>query len=115
MDHITSVYDLANPTGIRSVKFINAKRGLAKVRSGNWRRNFKDRDYDGMTRIGTALKTKILDQFVWREEMKKPLLVMIITDGEVSSWSIPKFYSTVRTKSLLYLRRRVNGEGCWKM
>lgn len=85
MAEITSVYDLANPQGIRSVKFINSKKGLANIRRGNLRRNFAAMKFDGMTRIGTALREKILAQYVWANPMTKPLLVMIITDGEVSS------------------------------
>lgn len=85
MQGITSVYDLANPNGIRAVKFINAKQGIRNYKNKSWKKNFGTRRYDGMTRIGTALKAKILDQLVWKDPMTKPLLVMIITDGDVSS------------------------------
>lgn len=93
MDEITAIYDLANPTGIRAIKFLNAKKGLLNVRNKNWKKNFKGLRYDGMTRIGTALKAKILAQFVWKTAMTKPLLVMIITDGDVSSQRAPRLYS----------------------
>lgn len=85
MAEITSVYDLANPRGIRSVKFINSKKGFMNIRRGHLKKNFASLKYDGMTRIGTALKERILTPYVWTNPMTKPLLVMIITDGEVSS------------------------------
>lgn len=89
MKEITSVYDLANPKGIRSIKFLNAKKGLQNIKSSNWRKKFEVHDYNGMTRIGTSLQKKILDKFVWESKMIKPLLVMIITDGDVSFCETP--------------------------
>ncbi|KAL0630726.1 hypothetical protein Q9L58_010425 [Maublancomyces gigas] len=82
MAEITSVYDLANPRGIRSVKFINSKKGFMNIRRGHLKKNFGSLKYDGMTRIGSALKERILTPHVWANPMTKPLLVMIITDGE---------------------------------
>lgn len=92
MDEITSVYGLANPTGIRAVKFINAKKGLLNIRNNNWKKRFKLINYAGVTPIGTSLRLKVIDRFVWTTPpMKKPLLVVIITDGEVSSRSTFNF------------------------
>ncbi|KAL0632091.1 hypothetical protein Q9L58_009023 [Maublancomyces gigas] len=82
VEGMTSIYDLANPTGIRSIEFVNRKTGLLHVRSKDWRKEFLGVKYDGLSRIGTALKLKILDQYVWRNKMTKPLLVIIITDGD---------------------------------
>lgn len=84
MLEITSVYDLANSRGIRSVRFINSKTAFKNIKRGNLRKHFANLKYDGMTRIGTALKDKVLANYVWAGPMEKPLLVMIITDGEVS-------------------------------
>jgi len=83
IQEITSVYDLANEDGITSIKFLNAKGGIRKVKNKNWKKHFKDREYTSVTRIGSALSTKVLDRFVWAEKMTKPLLVMTITDGVV--------------------------------
>jgi hypothetical protein len=82
---ITRIYDYANEKGIKSVKFLNEKKGIANVKNKNWKRNFKNKVYNGVTKIGTSLSQKVLDKFVWGETMTKPLLVMIITDGDVSS------------------------------
>lgn len=97
MREIIAIYDLANPNGIRAIKFFNAIRGLTNVTNKNWRSGFDAIKYDGITRIGNALKTKILEPFVWKTGMKKPLLVMIITDGDVSSQRAPRIYSSTST------------------
>ncbi|KAH0603261.1 uncharacterized protein H6S33_008265 [Morchella sextelata] len=83
IDEITRIYDYANEKGIKSVKFLNEKKGIANVKNKNWKRNFKNKVYNGVTKIGTSLSQKVLDKFVWGETMTKPLLVMIITDGDV--------------------------------
>lgn len=84
IDEITRIYDYANENGIKSVKFLNEKRGIANLKNSNWKRNFDKKAYNGVTKIGTALGLKVLNKFVWGERMTKPLLVMIITDGDVS-------------------------------
>lgn len=85
MEEITTVYQLANKAGIIAVEFINATEGLRGVGKEDWKKCFEDIKYDGVTPIGTSLKRKILDKFVWNAPMTKPLVVIIITDGEVSS------------------------------
>lgn len=87
MQEITSVYELANPIGIRAVEFVNANKELLNVGKKNWENEFKLLKYEGVTQIGTSLKSKVIDQFVWKSDMKKPLLVVVITGGEVSSRS----------------------------
>lgn len=86
IDEITKVYDYANENGIKSVKFLNAKRGVMNIKNKNWKKQFDKIVYNGVTRIGTSLNLKILEKFVWGETMTKPLLVMIVTDGDVSSF-----------------------------
>lgn len=83
---INSIYKhAAEPdTGIRAIRFIN---------------NYDDKDnflgepskiidnhyFGGTTKIGTELHKKILKPLVLGETpMKKPLLIMVITDGAVS-------------------------------
>ncbi|KAI5839385.1 hypothetical protein DFP73DRAFT_634587 [Morchella snyderi] len=83
IDAITRVYDLANENGMKSVEFFNGDDGIENVKNKNWEINFNERVYNGVTKIGTSLSQKILNRFVWGREMKKPLLVMIITDGDV--------------------------------
>lgn len=83
MHAITSIYDLANPAGIKSVKFVTAKRTAADVRNKNWENMVHWCKNDGVTGLGTALRQKILKHLVWRNPMTKPLLVMIVTNGDV--------------------------------
>lgn len=86
IDEITKVYDLANDTGILSVRFINNKQGKKEVSNKKVESLFHERIYEGSTKIGTALEKKVLKPFVLsKEKMEKPLLVMTITDGTVSS------------------------------
>lgn len=84
LNEITAVYDLANPTGIKAVQFLNAGTLHENIRNSNVHDLFKDRIYSGVTMIGTELQRKVLDKFVFmKESMLKPLIVMTITDGEV--------------------------------
>ena len=83
---INDIYSRAaeSKTGIRAIRFIN---------------NYDDKDYfhgepskiiddhyfGGTTKIGTELHKRILKPLVLGETpMKKPLLIMVITDGAVS-------------------------------
>lgn len=86
VDDITAIYDLANPTGIKAIKFINAKQGLTDVTNDDWKLAFQGRIYRGVSRVGTALHQTILKQLVWKNPMTKPLLILIMTDGDVSSF-----------------------------
>lgn len=88
ISEITTIYDLAGPKGIRSIKFLNGKKGLRNIRSTNWKKRFDAHGYGGMTRIGSALKQKILNKFVFGTPMEKPLLIISITDGQVR---LPRF------------------------
>ena len=74
---------MANESGILAMRFMNGISGKK-----NWTEKSKsyldDYDFSGITRIGTELKTKILDQFaIGNTNQGKPLLVLIVTDGEV--------------------------------
>lgn len=91
MEAITSIYDLANPNGILSVQFFNSDIGFKNITQKNLPWLWERCSYGGVTRIGSALGEKILNRFVV-PEMKKPLLVMIVTDGAVSSFSPLSFF-----------------------
>jgi len=83
IDHITEIYSMANESGILAMRFMNGYRGKK-----NWTGKSQDyldgHNYGGLTRIGTALKEKILDKFaIGNSKQSKPLLVLIVTDGAV--------------------------------
>ncbi|KAI5778462.1 hypothetical protein EDC01DRAFT_345840 [Geopyxis carbonaria] len=79
---IASVYTHARPQGLNAVRFINGNTGKRNVKRGHVRGILKDHEWRGATRIGTQLERKILNDFVYTN-LKRPLLIMIITDGAV--------------------------------
>lgn len=90
MKKITMVYDLARPEpdkGLVSVKFINGSTGYKNIDNRRVSPLLKKHIFWGTTQIGSALQRKVLDNFVFNPDapMKKPLLVMTITDGGVGT------------------------------
>lgn len=83
METITSVYDLANPNGILSVRWLNGAQGKRNVTQNKVAEMLGSHNYYGVTQIGTALSKKVLQRFIWERPAPKPLLVMVVTDGEV--------------------------------
>lgn len=87
---IASIYTLARDQGILTVRFMNAPQHKPDVNDKTSRSVLKDHEFGGVTRVGTELKNKVLDEFVSKVEMRKPLLVIVITDGPVRfTFSIP--------------------------
>lgn len=87
---IASVYTLAREQGILTVRFLNAPQDKQDVDHETSRSVLRDHEFGGVTRVGTELKNKVLDKFVSKVEMRKPLLVIVITDGPVrSTFSLP--------------------------
>jgi len=83
IDHITEIYSMANESGILAMTFMN--RGGGKQNwTGKSQEYLDHHSYGGVTRIGTALKKRILDRFViGNPNQTKPLLVLIVTDVAV--------------------------------
>ncbi|KAF8248704.1 hypothetical protein K440DRAFT_642123 [Wilcoxina mikolae CBS 423.85] len=79
---VSWVYTLARPDGIVAIKYLNAKQGESDVMPGHVKKIIKEHKFQGWTRIGTKMKNKVFDNFV-KPDMKKPLLVITITDGDV--------------------------------
>ena len=80
---IAEVYTLARSDGILAIDFLNDSTKQVNVRTDFVAAIIAEHRFSGWTRIGTELKRKVLDDFV-TEGMKWPLLVITITDGEVS-------------------------------
>jgi hypothetical protein len=84
---ICRVYVHARAGGVMSVKFFNEPQGRKDFTEAKVAKLTTYSPWKGVTRIGTELKRKILDNFVFDgtkvRDMKKPLLVVVITDGEV--------------------------------
>ena len=83
VDHITEIYSMANESGILAMRFLNDSGGK-KSWTGKSQEYLDRHTFNGVTKIGTELKKKILDQFViGNRNQSKPLLVLIVTDGAV--------------------------------
>ena len=84
LTEVANIYSLARTSGIRSVRFLNTKQGKKDVNPARVEEVLKVQYY-GLTKIGTELKRKILTPFVLKDglTMEKPVLAMIITDGDV--------------------------------
>lgn len=99
---VSSVYGLARDEGVVAVRFFNSRKGKRDVRRTI--QNILERhDCEGTARIGTELKKKIIDKFVSSErgKMKKPLLVVTITNGTVRAQKYCCFLSFLRTKVMV--------------
>lgn len=82
---IASIYTLARERGVMSARFLNAPKGKKNVTTQTVKTVIEGHDYAGVTRVGTGLKKKILDEYVLGREMKAPLLVIFIGDQPVRS------------------------------
>lgn len=84
---ICGVYSHINSDGIKSVRYINNKRGKAKVTTEKVDAVVEGCARVGMSRIGAELRRKVLQPFVLGGTvvMTKPLLVVVISDGTVRS------------------------------
>lgn len=89
LETICTIYELANEHGLMSVQFMNAKRACLSFKAKHVPRLNTLTSWDGFTRIGTTLDEKILQRFVpqRRPSMKRPLSIIILTDGDVSKKS----------------------------
>jgi len=69
--------------GIVSIKYLNQKKGNRKVKAGHVADIIKSLRFQGLTPLGTELRNKVLKEYADAEKMKRPLLVVVITDGEI--------------------------------
>ena len=78
----STVYSFAEPKGITAVRFLNTANKYFNVTPGKINALMKKIVFEGLTNIGTKLRDKVLVNHV-KSDMKKPLLVIVITDAEV--------------------------------
>lgn len=90
LQHVCEVYECTRPQGVLSVKWFNDRQGRKDVTKAKAEGDqLKNHPCSGVTRIGTELKKKIIDKFVYNgKDMEKPLLVIVITDGKVEGEKI---------------------------
>jgi len=89
MELVAKVYTRATPIGngkkgITAVKSLNGSHDYDGVTPGKIKNFIKCLTFEGPTPIGTILYQKILKGYV-HKDMTRPLLIIIITDGEVRS------------------------------
>jgi hypothetical protein len=86
LDNITRIYTYARKDGVVGVRFFNTKKKAPNVTDARVKQLMSMITWSGLTMIGTNLKEKILNPFVYDKKgtMTKPLLVVVITDGDVS-------------------------------
>jgi len=83
---VARIYQLARKEGIVSVRFLNTQKASQDVTQDKVEKLHDDIQYYGVTMIGTQLQEKVLKPFVEQKTMTRPLLTMVITDGNVSSF-----------------------------
>jgi hypothetical protein len=87
LEEVAVLYTHTREDGIVSVRFLNARRGRKNVKIPSIDTMVSNIAFRGVTRIGSELKRKVLDAFLFGRlasaERKRPLLVMVITDGQV--------------------------------
>lgn len=86
-----------------SIRFINSDSGGDNVDEAGAKKLLDQHQYSGPTKIGTQLKNKILIPLV-KKDMKRPLIVIIITSSPVSSKDSILFPTafTVWTEEILH-------------
>ncbi|KAI5790144.1 hypothetical protein EDC01DRAFT_630847 [Geopyxis carbonaria] len=65
-----------------SIRFLNSDLKFDNVKSEEQTCGLEGVSFSGVTPFAGALKNKILDPFVYGKNLRKPLLVIMITDGE---------------------------------
>ena len=79
---ISAVYSFARTEGIKAIRFLNTPTVYSNVTLKTITPLMKKIVFEGLTNLGTKLRDKVLVNHV-KPEMTKPLLVIILTDGEV--------------------------------
>lgn len=88
LTEICDIYNLANHTGIKAVRYVNNLRGKKDVSTAADVEEVVNRcAHVGVSRIGTELHKRIIVDFVLKPVMVKPLLVIIIANGTVRYWN----------------------------
>jgi hypothetical protein len=109
LEDVCTTYECCGK-GIISVKFFNARTGWGNVDKNKFHKKKFTYKCQGITRIGSELKRKIVDQYVFKSGfvMPKPLLVIVITDGKV--------FVTLKVRLWMLMlgrRSRANRKGYW--
>ena len=78
----SDVYSFAGTGGLTAVRFLNTTNKYLCVGPGKIQALMNKIVFEGLTNIGTKLRDKVLENHV-NTNMRRPLLVIVITDAEV--------------------------------
>ena len=81
---VVEVYRLARDGGLTTVHYLNGRQVFSDVTTPKLKEVHANIRYSGITMLGTQLQKKILKPFIEQKPIVKPLLTMVITDGNVS-------------------------------
>ena len=79
---VSKVYTFGETDGLTAVRLLNTSKPYFKVKPKNVGPLMKKIVFEGLTDIGTKLRDRVLAEHV-TPEMKKPLLVVALTDADV--------------------------------
>jgi hypothetical protein len=80
---VSEIYKEARFEGIRSIRFLNKSEEYSNILPERVDRIISEAAFHGLTRIGAELHRKIIQPYVAKTPMLRPLLVMVIIDGDV--------------------------------
>ena len=78
----STVYSFAQIKGIKAIRLLNSPATFLDITPKKIKSLMKNIVYEGLTNIGTKLRDKVLVNYV-TPDMKKPLLVIVLSDAEV--------------------------------
>lgn len=104
---IFSISSLARNKGIATIQFVNSDKGETNVAVKTVKTILEGHKFGGESKLGTELKTKILDKFNHRK-MVKPLVVIVLVNGKVAGQDVRFLLrSTTWTDPIVLTRLRV--------
>ena len=82
LDVTSGIYTFARNAGLTAVTLLNTSDTYPNVTQKKIKSLMNRIVFEGLTNLGTKLREKILDVHV-KPDMKKPLLVIVLSDAEV--------------------------------
>lgn len=96
----TIVHAIAKIKTIATIRFVSGGMIAANVTPEKVQKMFEAIRFDGLSMIGTALKRRILEPLLYDRQhpRKKPLLIIVLTDGEVFCLLLSSYHSGLAGK-----------------
>lgn len=85
LQRVSFVYNFVSEAGgIVAIKYLNERQGRKNVKPGHVDSIINKLRFQGLTPLGSGLRDRVLKEFADCGKMKRPLLVIVLTDGEVA-------------------------------